>query len=313
MHTIETPDVWEYTRDWATIRPFVYYQRENFVPRSLVENRDVVDFSAGLGDLSAYVEALDPSNLIATAPEAHAPRPEQLPASTEWRTGVGASNLVAALGTGSADVILARMVIQFPTVENHAIDVDGILTQMRDVLRPSGMVVATTHSYFSLPAFSGDRSGDTDHLAAVEAEAAALLENKDGFTRSVAEEAIGLIELVRYLELPPREGPFGRTGFGLKVPMLVNSFVNAGFAIDSVDEIEPFTFPIGLPDSSERTGESVTELGERVMAIKRSHLTKREAADAYLRPAVLGEMIAEIRALVPVTAVPIVRIVATRT
>jgi len=304
---------WERVRDWSVMRPFVYYQRENFVPEGLVEGRDVIDYSAGLGDLSIYVSSLGPSSLIATAPEQDAPRPSLLPDSVEWRTGVGAGRIADVLPEASTDVILARMVIQFPTVEGDAVDVDGILRQMRGVLRDNGSIVITTHSFFSLPRFEGDHSGVDDHLAVVEACVVPLLDVEDAFTRGVARETAGLIELVRYLDLPPREGPFGRTGFGLKTPMLVNSFVREGFTIDSVEEIEPFTLPIGLPASIAESTESVIELGEHVMAIKHRYLASVEAADPYLRPAVLKAMIGEIRRLLPVTAVPIVRICATKT
>lgn len=305
--------VWERVRDWSVMRPFVYYQRENFVPEGLVEGRDVIDYSAGLGDLSIYVSSLGPSSLIATAPEQDAPRPSLLPDSVEWRTGVDAGRIADVLPEASTDVILARMVIQFPTVEGDAVDVDGILRQMRGVLRDNGSIVITTHSFFSLPRFEGDHSGVDDHLAVVEACVVPLLDVEDAFTRGVAQETAGLIELVRYLDLPPREGPFGRTGFGLKIPMLVNSFVREGFTIDSVEEIEPFTFPIGLRESIAEGTDSVVELGEHVMAIKHRYLTSVEAADPYLRPAVLKAMIGEIRRLLPVTAVPIVRICATKT
>lgn len=312
MRENRSSKVWEHARDWETMRPFVYYQRENFIPEGLVEGRDVIDYSAGLGDLSMYVSSLDPSSLIATAPEQDTPRPSLLPNSVEWRTGVGADRIADVLPEASADVILARMVIQFPTVEGDAVDVDGILRQMRRVLRKDGSIVITTHSFFSLPRFEGDHSGVDDHLAVVEACILPLLDAEDTFTRGVAQETAGLIELVRYLDLPPREGPFGRTGFGLKIPMLVNSFVSEDFTVDSVGEIEPFTFPIGLLDTIRDNADSVIEIGESVMAIKRRYLTSVEAADPYLRPAVLAAMIGEIRTLLPVTAVPIVRICATK-
>jgi hypothetical protein len=307
-----SPDVWEHARDWVAMRPFVYYQRENLLPDDLVEGRDVIDYSAGLCDLSAYVWSLGPSSLIATAPEQHAPRPSLLPDSVEWRTGVDAGRIAEALQAASADVILARMVIQFPTMESDAVDVDGILRQMHTVLREQGSIVVTTHAYFSLPRFEGDHSAAEDHLAVVDAGVAPFLNAEDTFTRGVARETAGLIELVRFLNLPPRDGPFGRTGFGLKIPMLVNSFVNEGFTVEAVEVIEPFTFPTGLPDSIADESTSLAELGDSVMAIKRRHLTSVEAADPYTRPAVLADMISEIRMLLPVTAVPIVRIVATK-
>ena len=312
MNQIHPSEVWEHARDWAVMRSFVYYQRENFICEGLVEGRDIIDYSAGLGDLSAYVRSLHPSSLLATAPEPEAPRPSLLPDWVEWMTGVGADRIAAVLPEASADVILARMVIQFPTVEGDAIDVDGILRQMYGVLRESGTIVVSTHSFFSLPRFEGDHSRADDHLAAVEADVLPLLDAQDTFTRGVAQETAGLIELVRYLGLPPREGPFGRTGFGLKIPMLVNSFVSEGFIVDSVEEIEPFTSPIGLYESIVDGAESVVELGEHIMSIKHRHLTSVDAADPYLRPAILADMIAEIRELLPVTAVPIVRICATK-
>jgi hypothetical protein len=305
-------DVWEHARDWMAMRPFVYYQRENLLPDDLVEGRDVIDYSAGLGDLSAYVWSLGPSSLIATAPEQYAPRPSLLPDSVEWKTGVAAGRIADALPEASADVILARMVIQFPTMESDAIDVDGILRQMHTVLREQGSIVITTHSYFSLPRFEGDHSGEENHLEVVEAGIAPLLDTEDAFTRGVARETAGLIELVRFLNLPAREGPFGTTGFGLKTPMLVNSFVNEGFTVEAVEEIEPFTFPTGLPGSIAGQSKSLTELGESVMAIKHRHLRSVDAADPYTRPAVLADMISEIRMLLPVTAVPIVRLIATK-
>ena len=312
MSGTPSSEVWEHARDWSLILPFVYYQRENFVPEGLVTALDVVDYSAGLGDLSAYVWTLDPSSLIATAPEPNALRPPLLPDSVVWKSGVGAGQIAGALSEASADVILARMVIQFPTVETDAVDVDAILRQMHDVLRTDGSIVATTHSFFSLSRFEGDHSDVDDHLAAVEADVLPLLEAEDAFTRGVAQETAGLIELVRYLGLPPRDGPFGRTGFGLKIPMLVNSFVRQGFVVESVEVIEPFTFPIGLLARIGDDVESVKDLGAQVMSIKRRYLTSTEAADPYLRPPILADMIAELRTLVPVTAVPIARVVATK-
>ena len=312
MYENGSADVWEHARDWMAMRPFVYYQRENLLPDDLVEGRDVIDYSAGLGDLSAYIWSLGPSSLVATAPELHAPRPSLLPGPVEWRTGVDAGGITDAVPEASADVIVARMVIQFPTMESDAVDVDGILRQMHTVLREQGSIVITTHSYFSLPRFEGDHSDVDDYLTVVDAGVAPLLNAEDTLTRGVARETAGLIELVRFLGLPPREGPFGRTGFGLKIPMLVNSFVNEGFTVQAVEVIEPFTFPTGLPDSIANQSKSLAELGESVMAIKHRHLTSVEAADPYTRPAVLADMISEIRMLLPVTAVPIVRIIATK-
>ncbi|MCH7668827.1 MAG: hypothetical protein IIC71_06460 [Acidobacteria bacterium] len=304
--------VWEHVRGWATMRSFVYYQRENFLPQGIVTGRDVVDYSAGLGDLSSYAATLGPRSLLATAPEPHAPRPAALPQRVRWQPGVGATHISRELGTSSADVILARMVIQFPTVEQDAVDVDAILEQMHTVLRDDGSIVVTTHAHFSLPRFEGDHSHVADHLAAVGADVAPLIDDSNGFTRGVAQETAGLIELIRYLDLPPREGPFGRTGFGLKIPMLVNSFIRAGFDITSVEVIEPFTFPIGLQAAVAAGDSDTVQLGKQVMAIKRRYLTLPAASDPYQRPHILASMIAEIRKLIPITTVPIVRVCATK-
>lgn len=302
---------WEQARDWALVRPFVYYQRDNFLPEGLVEGRDVIDFSAGLCDLSALVWSLGPRSLTATAPEEQAHRPESLPEGVEWIAGVGADRIDETFVGGSADVILARMVIQFPTVEDHAVDVDRILDQMRGVLRKGGTVVVTTHAFFEVPAFGPRHDNVEDHLAAVERQIEPLLGSESDFARGVAEETAGLVELVRYLGLPPREGPLGGTGFGLKIPMLVNSFVSRGFTVQAVEVIEPFTYPVGVIRRPAEDRSEVEQLGARVMAIKERYLTAPDASDPYQRPLVLEAMVDEIRGLVPVTAVPIVRLVAT--
>lgn len=303
---------WEHTRSWSLVRPFVYYQRENLVSGDLIEGRDVVDYSAGLGDLSAYVSTLNPSSLLATVPEADGSRPPALPGTAQWVAGVGASEIADLLPARSADVILARMVIQFPTVEQHDVDVDSILEQMGGVLRVGASLVITTHAFFSLPQPTIRPPEAEGHLAAVEAHVQPLLQSNDDFVRRIAEEAIGLIELVRYLDLPPRESPFGVTGFGLKIPMLVNSFVRQGYTVESIEVIEPFTFPVGIQDRFTADPDSVIELGNRVMSIKSRYLTSEGVADPYLRPAILAGMLGEIEELVPVTAVPIVRLHATK-
>jgi hypothetical protein len=304
--------VWEHDRGWELIRSFVYYQLENFLPTGIVEGRDVLDYSAGLGDLSSYATTLGAKTVVATAPEPHAPRPSALPENVTWLTGVGAGHISERLPKNSADVVLARMVIQFPTVEDDAVDVDDILAQLHAVLRESGTIIVSTHAFFSLPRFAGDHSRVDDHLSAVETDVRPLLDNAHAFVRGVALETAGLIELVRYLNLPPREGPFGRTGFGLKIPMLVNSFIRNGFDITDIGVIEPFTYPIGLQESTNTGASDPFELGNKVMAIKRHYLTSPRAADPYQRPRILADMVAEIRELLPVTAVPIVRVRATK-
>ncbi len=304
-----TCTAWEQERDWATIRPFVYYQLENFVAGDLVAGRDVVDFSAGLGDLSEYVATLGPKSLTATAHHPEVERPERLPDDAAWVAGVGAQDITERLAPDSADLILARMVIQFPTMEHDTVDVDDILSQMSTVLRPGGTVVVSTHAYFDLP--GGDTVADDldGYLLETREEAARLVESDDPIVRRIGEDTLGRVDLVRYLGLPPREGPFGATGFGLKVPMLLQSFFRSGYRVDLVEDLEPFTYPYHLGD---RSGDAINALGAEFMERKRQAFTSPEYQDAYRRPAVLRRVLEDLRSLTAVTCVPIVRVVATR-
>lgn len=55
------------------MRPLVYYLREDFIPPAMAAGRDVLDCSAGLGDLSRYLAESGASSVIATMPEARTP------------------------------------------------------------------------------------------------------------------------------------------------------------------------------------------------------------------------------------------------
>ena len=127
-----------------------------------------------------------------------------------------------------------------------------------------------------------------------------------------AQRLTGLTELVRYLGLPPRESPMGETGYGLRVPALVDSFIRAGFELEVVDDIEPFTYPLGVWEQFADHPAEMQELGDAVFAIKRRWLTDHRYEDAYERPGLVRRMLQEIRWLVPIVRVPIVRVVARR-
>ena len=46
---------WELYRNWDVVRYLVYYLVEDLVPPEFISGKDVIDFSSGLGDLSAYI------------------------------------------------------------------------------------------------------------------------------------------------------------------------------------------------------------------------------------------------------------------
>jgi hypothetical protein len=127
-----------------------------------------------------------------------------------------------------------------------------------------------------------------------------------------AQRLTGLTELVRYLGLPPRESPMGETGYGLRVPALVDSFIRAGFRLEIVDDIEPFTYPLGVWEQFGEHPDDMADLGAAVLAIKRRRLTDERYRNPYERPGVLRAMLQEIRRLVPIVQVPIVRIAAVK-
>ena len=100
------------------------------------------------------------------------------------------------------------------------------------------------------------------------------------------------------------------TGYGLRVPLLVNSFIRTGFQLEIVEDVEPFTYPLGVWARMESEERQVRELGEVIFAIKRRWLLSPEAADPYTRPHAMHSMLQDTRWEIPIVSVPIVRIVA---
>lgn len=266
------------------MRWLVYYLLEDLVSPDMVAGADVLDFSAGLGDLSEYMMRSGARSVTAT-------RPEEVPGEAiegvEWVTGVAAGNVVESLEGRDFDLIAARMVFQFPTWEGDRADPDTMLEEFASVLRPGGRLVAAFHEFVPL-----EDHPVTEDVPEVE---------------SVLESRPELAAVVRYLNLPPREGPIGQTGFGLKVPMFVSSMVSKGFALEAASHPEPFTFP---KDVASLTDEEIASLGEQVMALKSRWLGKR--LDPYEVPSMLRKMSVELASVMPHVSWPIVRVVARR-
>jgi hypothetical protein len=206
------------------------------------------------------------------------------------------------------------MVFQFPRWEDEQADVDVMLEQIREILAPGGRIVIASHALFPLQTLSSlenERDSEVllDRLVSL---AAGAPHDVHEILTEEAQRLTGLTELVRYLGLPPRESPIGETGYGLRVPALVNSFVRAGFDLELVDDVEPFTYPLGVWEQFEAHPEAMAELGRAVFEIKRRWITDPRFRDPYVRPSVLRRMLQEIRWLVPIVKVPIVRVVACR-
>ena len=64
--------------------------------------------------------------------------------------GVPAQAISEKLAPSSADLFVARMVVQFPTEEQDQIDVDGMLAQIHTVLRPGGHLIICSHEFTEL-------------------------------------------------------------------------------------------------------------------------------------------------------------------
>jgi len=276
---------WETSRDWHLVRPLVYYLMENFVPPAMAVGRDILDFSAGLGDLSRYMLQAGARSVVPTRPEPDPPPGDGL----IWRPGIAAGRLAAAFDPGSFDLATARMVFQFPTWEGDRADPDTLAEEFFTILRPGGRLVIAFHEFIGF-----ERIPATGDLPMVEE----LLERVDPPRAA----------MIRYLGLPPREGPFGESGFGLKVPMLVTSLHSRGFSIERAEHAEPFTFPSRLIDLDDT---ELTALGEETMALKRRYLTDPRIGD-YERPAAIRRMLVELSGLFEHVTWPIVRIVARR-
>ncbi|MBT8198397.1 MAG: hypothetical protein KJO84_07835 [Acidimicrobiia bacterium] len=302
--------LWERDRHWPLMRPFVYYLVENYIPPAWIQGKRVVDFSAGLADLAPYLASNDPASLTLTVPDEGLPAPADLPNGTAWIDGVLASRLSESLPAESVDLFSARMVFQFPRWEDGGVDVDVMLEQIVPILAPGGRLVITTHAFFPLqrfPSLASERDSDAMLMRLTELAAGAPHDIHEILTTE-AQRIAGLTEMVTYLGLPPRLGSDGTTGFGLKIPMLVESFVRSGLILETVEEVEVFTYPLGMWHQFETHGDFVGELGRDVFATKRRHLA--EPIDPYKRPSVVRSMLQEVRWRVPIVWVPIVRVVA---
>jgi len=277
---------WEAARAWHLVRPLVYYLIEDFVPPEMALGAEVLDFSAGLGDLSSYLVASGAASVVATVPEPEAPRSES---GVEWRPNVAAGQVASSFDPASFDLATARMVFQFPTWEGDAADPDTLTEEFAAVVRPGGRLVVAFHEFLPFePILGHPEPPSIDDLLALADP--------------------GRAALVRYLGLPPREGPFGESGFGLKVPMLVTTLQSHGFDVEIADHPEPFTFPTHIDDLD---GDALAALGEQVMAMKRKYLVER-GVGVYERPGVIREMLVELGKMYAFVTWPIVRIVARR-
>jgi SAM-dependent methyltransferase len=278
---------WEDQRSWHLIRPLVYYLREDFIPPAMAAGSDILDFSAGLGDLSQYLVESGASSVTATVPDTGAPATG---GPVRWLEGVAAKDIADRLTGFSFDCAAARMVFQFPTWEGDRADPDTMVEQFAQVLRPGGRLVIAFHQFRAfepVPARGDPPTAD---------------EALDSATGDLA----NLARVVRYLGLPPREGPMGETGFGLKIPMLVTTLQTHGFDIETADHPEPFTLPLHLDALDE---DEILDLGRRVMELKARYLANPDQSP-YDRPGTVRRMLIELREVVEFVAWPIVRVAA---
>ena len=278
---------WEDQRSWHLIRPLVYYLREDFIPPAMAAGSDVLDFSAGLGDLSRYLVDCGAKTVTATLPDTGA---RDTGGPVRWLDGVAAENIGERLAGFSFDVAAARMVFQFPTWEGDRADPDTMVEQFAKVLRPGGRLVIAFHEFRAfepVPARGDPPIADQ------------VLESATGHLADLA-------RVVRYLGLPPREGPMGETGFGLKIPMLVTTLQTHGFDIEAADHPEPFTLPLALDALDE---DEIVELGSRVMELKARFLAAPDPSP-YDRPQMVRRMLIELSGLMDFVAWPVVRVVA---
>ena len=269
------------------MRPLVYYLREDFIPPAMAARRDILDFSAGLGDLSRYLVECGANSVTATVPDDPAPDPE---AGIRWLDRVAAGNIAERLAGMTFDVAAARMVFQFPTWEGDHADPDTMVEQLARVLRPGGRLVIAFHQFRSFEAVPARGEPPT------------ASEALDAATGDLAL----LARVVRYLGLPPREGPMGESGFGLKIPMLVTTLQTHGFDVETADHPEPFTLPLDLGDIGD---EEIAELGQDVMELKRRYLADPDESP-YDRPQTVRRMLVELDRMMEFVAWPIVRVVA---
>lgn len=291
---------WELLRNWEIVRYLVYYLVEDLVAPDQISGKDIVDFSSGLGDLSEYLYSHKPKSLTATSPD-DVPSPTGLAGKPGFRfiPNLSAHQINQEFTPSSVDLFIARMVFQFPTDEQDRIDVDGMLAHIFTILRPGGRLIICSHEFTQLD----DRPEDWD-LPLDRYLANLLAEQTDRHTARIQ----GLIELIEAIGLPPREGVHGQTGFGLKALMAVDSFVQAGFKIESAAEIEDFTFPVGISHDLLDRKDYYQELGQQVFAIKQAHINTPAFADKYTRPAVLKTILQQLNRLHQFVTVPIFKI-----
>lgn len=295
---------WELQRNWEIVRYLVYYLVEDLVSPDQISGKDTVDFSSGLGDLSEYIYSHNPKSLIATSPD-DVPSPAILAGKPGFRfiPNLHARMISQALAPNSVDLFVARMVFQFPTEEGDHIDVDGMLAQIFSILRPGGCLIICSHEFTQLD----------DHPEDWDLPLKRYLENLPAeHTGCHTSRIQGLIELIEAIGLPPREGVHGQTGFGLKALMAVDSFVQAGFKIESAAEIEDFTFPVGISQDIATRKDYYRELGRRVFAIKQARIHSPDFADKYTRPTVLKTILQAINQLHHFVTVPIFKIQAVK-
>jgi hypothetical protein len=291
---------WELLRNWEIVRYLVYYLVEDLVAPDQISGKDIVDFSAGLGDLSEYIYSYNPKSLTATSPDV-VPSPTSLAGKPAFRfiPNLSARQINQEFAPNSIDLFIARMVFQFPTDEHDRIDVDGMLAQIFTILRPGGNLIICSHEFTQLD----DHPEDWD-LPLKRYLANLLAEQTDRHTSRIH----GLIELIEAIGLPPREGLHGQTGFGLKALMAVDSFVQAGFKIQSAAEIEDFTFPVGISHDLLNRKDYYQKLSQQVFAIKQTHINSPAFADKYTRPAVLKTILQQLNQLHQFVTVPIFKI-----
>ncbi len=291
---------WELKRNWDIVRYIVYYLIEDLVPPELIPGTHIVDFSAGLGDLSEYIYAHKPASLTATSPD-EVPAPPSLKGKPGFRflTGIHAREINRNFEPESVDLFIARMVFQFPTSEKDRIDVDGMLAQIHTLLRPGGRLIVCSHEYTQLDEHPDDRGLPFNQY---------LSELPSHHTGRSARRIAGLVEMINAIGIPPREGVHGQTGFGLKGLMAVDSFVQCGFEIERAAEIEDFTFPVGISHDLNQRKDYYQNLAAQVFQIKKKKINSPEFEDKYKRPAILRDILLEISRLHRFVTVPIFKI-----
>ncbi len=290
---------WELQRNWDIVRYLVYYLIEDLVPPELITGRDVVDFSAGMGDLSEYMLSHNPKSLTATSPDEVPPDKLIGTLGFNFISNLTAQSMPQKLLPNSADLFVARMVFQFPTDQRDNIDVDGMLKQVFEILRPGGEIIICSHEFTQLSDMPEDWDQPLDDY---------LMTMPDRFSGAQKEQMEGLVEMIRTIGLPPREGVHGQTGFGLKGFMAIDSFVQAGFRIKSASEIEDFTYPVGISKDLSSKREYYQNLADKVFSIKQKHIQSPAYQDKYSRPTALKNIMREIGKLHYFVSIPIFRI-----